>query len=505
MKLQIILALILIASGVDAQFHKRTYKLDGTAAVQPSSNSVSPILIANGKVFLATYKGLNITTDGGTSFQDSIGTNGPVGIAIEAIAVKGDTIVAAVSSDTSVGSSGLVGKGLFASTDDGTTWVREPQSLDSLSDTTVTFGNNVLKALTITTGIDNVSYSIVFNKGYLYSANYAGGLRRSPDLGKAWERVVLPPDNLAYITQDSTYSFQLHPRVDTSGNYNHEAFSLCSDGDSVLYVGTASGINKTTDNGYSWHHFNHHSEIGISGDFVVALSAQNYGSAHNIWGATGIPVNTNDVEALNYSSDAGATWHYILSGHFFHAVAFQGSIIYGVSDDGLFRTADFGITNQVITNIYDQTSKQSVLSQAFYAVATSGDSVWLGSGDGAAMGIDNGNGFDPSKWRVFRTFVSVANTNSAYFYPNPFSPNLDIGRIHYNVRSAESQVTIRIYDFSMHIVRTLLQNAPRSAGETDEQWNGASDHGGLVDNGVYFYSVVVNGGTPAWGKILVVR
>ncbi len=65
---------------------------------------------------------------------------------------------------------------------------------------------------------------------------------------------------------------------------------------------------------------------------------------------------------------------------------------YGASDDGLFRTADFGITNQVITNIYDPTSKQSVLSQAFYAVATNGDSVWLGSSDRAAMGIDNGNG-----------------------------------------------------------------------------------------------------------------
>ncbi|MFZ1081063.1 MAG: hypothetical protein WAO19_03970 [Candidatus Kryptoniota bacterium] len=511
MKLQITLAFILIASSVNAQFLKRTYKLDGTAAVQPSDNSVSQILIAAGKVFLATGKGLNITTDGGVSFQDSIGIKGPVGIGVNAVAVSGDTIIAAVSSDTTIsGTTYPVGEGLFASTDDGTTWTREPQSIDSRADSTVTFGKNVLKALPVTTAINNISFSLAFHKGYLYSANFAGGLRRSNDLGKTWDRVVMPPDYLNYITKDSTdYTFQLSPvagSITDETNFNHEGFSLFSDGDSVLYVGTAGGIDKTTDNGYSWYKFDHQNESSpISGNFVVSLAGQDFGTTHNIWGAT---VNANDpteVEALSYSSDGGANWHYILAGHFFHAAGFQNAIIYGVSDDGLFRTADFGSTSQVITNIYDPTKRQSILSQAFYAVAASGDSVWIGSSDGAAMGVDNGNGFDPSRWNVFRTYVSVANTNSTYFYPNPFSPHLDIGRVHYDVKNAGSQVTIRIYDFSMHIVRTLLQNAPRGAGETDEQWNGASDNGGLVDNGVYFYNVVVNGGSPSWGKILVVR
>ena len=507
-------------SNTDAQFIKRTYKLSGTGTTQPSDNTVNQILIANGKVFLATNKGLNMTTNGGVSFQDTIGTKGPVGQSISSIAVKEDTIAAAVSSDTTVsGTDYPVGEGIFVSTDGGTTWTREPQSLDSLSDSTIVFGENTLKALPVTTAIDNITYSLAFYKDTLYSANFAGGLRRSGDLGKTWQRVVLPPDYLNYITQDSIdYTFELSPvsgNITSEDNYNHRVFSLFCDGDSALYVGTAGGINKTTDGGYSWHRFDHQNESSpISGNFVVSLTAQDYVDStsgtmdhvHNIWGAT---INANDpseVEAISYSSNGGASWQYILPGHFFHDIAFQGKIVYGVSDDGLFRTRDFGVTNEVIINIYDQQKGQSVLSQAFYAVATDGDTVWLGSSDGAAMGIDNGNGFDQTSWHVFRTYVPLAsNPGSTYFYPNPFSPHLDIGRIHYFVNSASSRVTIRIYDFSMHIVKSLLQNATRPSGETDQQWDGTGDHGELVDNGVYFYSVIVNGGSPAWGKILVIR
>ncbi|MCL4511592.1 MAG: hypothetical protein M1470_11040 [Bacteroidetes bacterium] len=509
MKSTLALAIAFLVTSANAQFLKQTYKLDGLPS-QPSSNSISQILIVNGEVYIGTDKGLNMTNGGGLALQTNIGTNGPTGVSVNAIAVKGDTIVAAVS--TTMQQSGTtypVGKGLYASTDDGTTWTQEPQSLDSLADSTVTFGNNVLTALPVTTDVNNISYSLAFYKGYLYAANFAGGLRRSADLGKTWQRVVLPPDYLNYITEDSSYTFQLSPvagALTSESNLNHRVFSVYSDGDSALYVGTADGINKTTDNGYSWYKFTHQNQSSpISGNFVVSITAQDYGTEHNIWAAT---VNANDpteMPALSYTTDGGASWHYILAGHFFHSVAFQGNIVYGASDDGLFRTSDLGRSAQVITNIFDPTTRQSILSQAFYAVATNGDSIWVGSGDGLAMGIDNGTGFDLSQWHVFRAFASVAATNSTYFYPNPFSPQLDVGRIHYNVKTPNSTVTVRIYDFAMHIIYTLTQNAARSAGEQDEVWNGMDSTGKTVDNGVYFYSVVINNQGPIWGKILVVR
>ncbi|MCL5267832.1 MAG: hypothetical protein M1469_07000 [Bacteroidetes bacterium] len=509
MKITFLLSVLCVFAGANAQSLKETYKLDGQPS-QPSSNTVNQILITNGAVYLATNKGLNITTDGGSTFQKDFGTNGPTGVSTNAIAVKGDTIVTAVSTTFEQnGTSYPKGTGLYVSTDNGATWTHEPQSLDSLSDSTVTFGHNVLKALPITTEINNITYSLAFYGGYLYAANFAGGVRRSSDLGKTWHRVVLPPDYLNYINADSTYSFQLSPiagNITTETNYNHEAFALYADGDSALYVGTADGVDKTTDNGFSWYKFNHQNEGSpMSGDFVVSINVQNYGGVHNIWAAT---VNANDpteVPALSYTSDGGASWHYILRGHFFHSMAFQDSIVYGASDDGLFRTSDLGQTSEVMTNVLDPATNQQILSPAFYAVATEGDSVWVGSGDGTAIGIDNGGGFQLSQWNVLRTYVSVGNQNLTYFYPNPFSPRLDIGRIHYSVPAANSTVTIRIYDFSMHVIRTLLQNAPRNAGENDDTWNGLDDSGRMVDNGVYFYSVSVNNGNPLWGKILVVR
>lgn len=512
MRITIAISILFVSAAAFGQTAIRTYKLDGSPTqTMPSSNSVSQILIKNGVVYLATNKGLNVSTDGGATFQTNWGTNGPTGISTNALAVTGDTIVVAASTSLNQNGNSLpVGQGLYVSTDNGATWAHEPQDVDSTYDTTVVFGKNKLLALPITTDVNNISYALAFYGGYLYAANFAGGLRRSNDLGKTWHRVVMPPDYLDYITQnpDSTYTFQLSPiagKLTQETNYNHEAFSLYCDGDSALYVGTADGIDKTTDNGYSWHKFNHQNEPGISGDFVVWLAAQNYGSVHNIWAAS---VNANDpteVPALSYTTDEGGTWQNILQGHFFHSISFNGQIVYGASDDGLFRTPDFGKSSTVITSIYDPTNQQSILSKAFYAVAATGDSVWLASGDGNAIGIDPGTGFIQSAWDVLRTYVPVGTSNTTYFYPNPFSPNLDVGRVHFDVKNPNSTVTIRIYDFSMHVVRTLLQNAPRPTGEIDVPWDGKDDTGNLVDNGVYFYSVVVNNEPPIWGKILVAR
>ncbi len=510
MKFVLILASLLVVADANAQIPKDAYRLNGGSSSQPSSNILNQILILNGTVYLSTDKGLNISIDGGKTFQNNFGTDGPTGVSINCVAISGDTMVAAAS--TNIEQNGATypkGLGFYVSTNDGLTWIHEPQSVDSLADSSVTFGHNVLKALPITTEVNNITYSMTFYGGYLYTADFAGGLRRSDDLGKTWQRVVLPPDYLNYINADSTYSFQLSPiggNITSETNYNHEAFSLYSDGDSALYVGTADGIDKTTDNGFSWYKFNHQNEGSpMSGDFVVYITAQNYGTVHNVWAAT---VNANDpteVPALSYTSDGGASWHYILPGHFFHNIAFQDSIIYGASDDGLFRTADLGRTSEVITNITDPATDQQLLSNTFYLVATNGDSVWTASADGLAIGIDSGGEFQLNKWNVVRAYVTIGDQNLTYFYPNPFSPNLDIGRVHYSVKSANSTVTIRIYDFSMHIVRTLLQNAPCAAGEDDAPWNGQDNSGNLVGNGVYFYSVSVNNGNPLWGKILVVR
>ena len=67
-------------------------------------------------------------------------------------------------------------------------------------------------------------------------------------------------------------------------------------------------------------------------------------------------------------------------------------------------------------------------------------------------------------------------------------------------------MTIRIFDFGMNLVKTIVQNGIRISGDTfDELWDGKNDHGQVVSNGVYFYQVIVDSDDPRWGKILVIK
>lgn len=126
--------------------------------------------------------------------------------------------------------------------------------------------------------------------------------------------------------------------------------------------------------------------------------------------------------------------------------------------------------------------------------------LWLGSEDGTALSNDGGN-----RWTIFRAEIAVDEKTKTYAYPNPFAPRIDGNvRIRYQLPRAAS-VTIRIFDFAMNPVRTLIQNEMRRAGEDEDVWNGRTDTGARVANGVYFYSVEVAGEAPLRGKILVLE
>ncbi|MBN2000480.1 T9SS type A sorting domain-containing protein [candidate division KSB1 bacterium] len=67
-------------------------------------------------------------------------------------------------------------------------------------------------------------------------------------------------------------------------------------------------------------------------------------------------------------------------------------------------------------------------------------------------------------------------------WPNPFNPSTQIG---YAVPKAEF-VTIRVYDLSGKLVRTLV-NERKSAGNHRTVWDRTDDRGQIVPSGIYFY------------------
>ena len=100
----------------------------------------------------------------------------------------------------------------------------------------------------------------------------------------------------------------------------------------------------------------------------------------------------------------------------------------------------------------------------------------------------------------------VQASGTTYSYPLPFSPSSEVVRLHYSTSGRTVPVTIRIFDFAMQPVKTLLQNATRSGSiEHDEIWDGRDDRQRRVSNGIYFYRIEADGGEPQWGKIFVLQ
>ena len=82
--------------------------------------------------------------------------------------------------------------------------------------------------------------------GELIDASF--GVRRgSRDEGRTWERVVLPPDELDFVSPDSLYDFELAPERGSTGSRNHMGFGVLVDetGTNVFDGGGEHGISDT--------------------------------------------------------------------------------------------------------------------------------------------------------------------------------------------------------------------------------------------------------------------
>jgi hypothetical protein len=73
--------------------------------------------------------------------------------------------------------------------------------------------------------------------------------------------------------------------------------------------------------------------------------------------------------------------------------------------------------------------------------------------------------------------------------PNPFNPSTTI---YYDVPDGGAEITLRIFDVSGRLVRTLIDGyEPSGAGMVD--WNGMNDRGQPMASGIYFYRMTSPG------------
>ncbi len=523
--ISIVILITLYTSIATAQFLPQSFSLiyqksKAEKSITCSSiadNSIGDIITAGDTIWIATNDGVSLSTDNGdswTNFTKELNNKG-----VSAIGYYHGTFWAALAHFyLSEGQQIFQGDGLKYTTDLGKSWNSISQPKDSSSDSSIVYGIDTLYAVPSIVDQQDVVFDFAFTPHAVWIADYGAGLRRSLDMGKTWQRIVLPPDNMNSISPDDTLSFCLSP-YDSSpckvGNFNHEVFSLAAINDSTLYVGTVNGINKTTDaeSQYpSWIKFNHQNQNNsIIGNWIIALAYNKFNKT--LWAGCRQGPDQTERYGVSFSTDGGASWQSTLIGQHVNNFAFNSIEVIAPSDNGAFGSENNGITWMTPGNIQDQSSKLTLKTTAFYSAGFTINHTFLGSGEGLARLQYDGNGMWSGNWRIYSASAALQSSEDTYAYPNPFNPLLDILKIKYSTNGKRVPVTIRILDFGMHAVRTVIQNAQRgsmlhtvdNSGGVIDNWDGRDQNGSIVPNGVYFYRVDAAGMKPVYGKIIVLH
>lgn len=512
MKLLHVLLVFVLSTAAAAQFAPSYLRLnDDPAPPAPEPRMASNVIIdimpsQDPDIFwLGTGSGVTrVTADPaeprGFRFESYGAAQGLGKGGISGLLVTNTIIWASFAFDTSVGISGA-GGGLSYSRDGGLTWTHVPQPRDRIYNLDPSNGyDRILGYWPTTTNVDNITYDIAMSDRYVWIVSKGGGLRR---------HAICEEDSCYCDYNDTTGwkvvspdEFPFHP----GERLNHRAFSVLY-ADSALYVGTAGGINKSTDNGATWRNINALNS-DISGNFVTALAYQP--SEHAVWAATWRAEGTDEYYAVSRSTDKGATWTAHLDsaqvtralGRFetvrAHGFGFDGRTVYVCDDLGLWKSPDGGTTWDLFATIEDASTGHRMYENEIYsAFKDLNDRLWIGGVDGLALSRDNG-----VTWELFQTALPLVHPGrgtDTYAYPNPWSPQR-FGPVKLRYSTTGGAVKISIYDFAMSKV-VELPALSRPAGEQYEVWDGRKD-GVIVANGTYFYKIEKPGG-DVWGKLIV--
>ncbi len=522
-----LLLLSIFASNIFAQNLPEKFQLGKTnlgkiSASTPLSNGITDIVVGGNTVWLGTSRGLSSSTDDGETWTNYFDTEDFGTESISAMSYKNGVIwVATAHSEDINGESVQVGSGLHYSTD-GTTWTNIPQPVDDPGDSLITYGINTIRALPVTVAQQNITFDIALTNNAVWITSWAGGLRKSTDNGTTWQRVVLPPDFLDSIKPSDTLSFSLQP---VAGNFgpeaylNHALFSVLAVDNNTIYAGTAGGLNKSTDGGISWQHSTYaNRRHPFTGNWIIALGYDKFQNA--VWAVTRQATSQSEFNGISATFDGGENWETFLPDRTAWNIGFRyytdgsgnlsASDIMAPTNTGVFRSSNNGGTWISASGVIDNQTKQKINTDVYYAADSkninSNDAfVWLGSAEGTARLTETGNMWEGS-WKVFLASQDLSSVSSTFAFPNPFAPGLEKLKIKYTVGSTSANVTIRILDFDMNLIKTVVQNAQRN-GNVDnfENWDGKDEFGNLVPNGVYFYRIDISSGKVLYGKIIAMK
>ncbi len=411
------------------------------------------------------------------------------------------------------------GTGLAYSINDGEDWNYLSQPVDpvpNLEDNgfqTISWGNQQISALSVTTNINNVSYDIAVGNQYIYTANWAAGIRRYnylPSSGqtKNWEIIPLPRDDDLdlYCGDINVNEYEINPKdPGDGGNHNHKGFGVYIIED-TLWVGTAAGINKgiiLDDNCINWIRHYQSGLDNISGNWVIGFTYQELNGYNRIWAITWA-TQYPETNALSYSNNGGASWNIVNplgneSGKVYNLNVY-GNRVWASTERGLYYSED-GEHWEKYSQPIDISTGEEILSEAVFSTyfSQSLGTLFVGTGDGLAI-------INESMSNITR-FWKPPDPFSAY--PNPFLINdhnqfSNDGYMRFIFLNPNNlHGIIDIYDFAMDRV-IQLDDSHLIGDESEIIWNGRNEYGDKISNGVYFCRLSLNG-QRYWTKLAVIN
>ena len=349
------------------------------------------------------------------------------------------------------------------------------------------------------------------------------GLKKTRDGGIIWDNFeildtlgqkIIPSDFTSVCIVDSTiWAGTVDGLVkSTNDGKTWQVIKFTQSFKKAIWAGTAAGIFKFIynyrddfDTVLNYNSYDH----GISGDFVVSTAIQKYNDKKIIWAGTQPAYSGGN--GASKSTDDGDSWSVKLGGDRVWNFAFDDSVVWAATSSGLKRSSDGGESWDVFNYMKDkdEITENAIFSTEFTSVAIIDDEVWAGNAGGLVKAPKDVEVGEDTVWNVFRTFVPIGTEGSetAYAYPSPFSPMLSTGGvvwIHYRPQK-DGPVTIKIYDFAMNLVITLLDEVSSAGRDQDTDWDGRNEKKDIVANGVYFFKVEAPEGQTEWGKLVVLK
>jgi hypothetical protein len=446
---------------------------------------------------------------------------------------QGDTLVVGLGFTSSTPAGNVpAGYGTYISTDQGNEWFFSPFLLDRYinEDTTFEYGGQIYNRQRVIVSEQSPPYSITVHDGVIFSANWASGLLRSPDLGRSWERIILPPFGVKELLPDGT-RYNWRNCVSSSGGTctayeqlytavsddNLKGFAVMIDRHDRVWYGSAGGINisdnalKAPLDSIRWRNvgFNYDPD-GLLARWVIEIAEDpNTGYVWlTNWIAEGSGSNLQGLDnyGVVYSKDGGLSFEQRLHGEKILSIGFFRGSIYAAGEQGLFISSDGGNTWEMNNRFKTQTNLITEKA-SFQSIASNDNYLFIGTSEGLLWTED-----PEGPWNIERVnfpltggnnFEQESSNVSSYAYPNPYSPDLH-GQIRIRFDSSTPEnAQLRIFDFSNTLVYETTEQTS-STGGYEILWNGYNMKGHQVDNGVYFYQITLSNKTLE-GKILVIH